>query len=74
MTWYVTLHDGQRGMLALGPFTTHTDALRHVRPLRVWLQRHTANGHAFSVGTMRRDTTEPGQLNSDFGLRLGVAA
>lgn len=62
-SYYVSVMDAHRGVLALGPFSDHSTALQHVRPFRAWLRRHSPNADCFTVGTIRRHSSEPGKWN-----------
>lgn len=65
MAFYVTIQDGGRTLLALGPFNTHGDALRHVAPVRALVRkRGYREGDWCAYGTSRLKTRrEPGKFN-----------
>lgn len=63
--YYVSIIDGSRFSLALGPFPTHAEALAKVSAVRDYVDRHYAEGWFYAYGTCRLEACErPGVLNS----------
>jgi hypothetical protein len=72
-SYYVSVVDGKRWVLAAGPFSTHAQALGYVEPVRrLVLSRYDYQGRAgwYGYGTvaMQDGYSKPGKLNSDIGL------
>lgn len=71
MAFYVSVVDGSRRCLALGPFRRHGDAARLVDPLRHWMRGRFANACWWAYGTARHHTShDAGRLNAEYGLEL----
>ena len=63
--YYVSVLDGSRMVLALGPFVNnHFQALEHVNAVNDYVSKHDPKGHFYAYGTVRMTTNRPGKLNS----------
>lgn len=66
--YYVSVVDGSRYFLALGPFGTHEEALRHVDWVRAECFRLDGRSPFWAYGTCRVDRPEKtGTMNKMFG-------
>jgi len=68
--YYVSVQDGSRTMLALGPFQEHSDALARVADVeRLACTKYNPEGraHWYGYGTtvMQASYTRPGMLNPE---------
>lgn len=68
--YYVSVMDGPQGVLVVGPFTEHTEALAHVDATkRIVLDRYNPNGraHWYGYGTavVKDGSRRPGKLNAE---------
>lgn len=64
MAFYVSVVDGARSSLLLGPFNTHGAALAHVEPTRRRAVADDPRAHFYAFGTCRHRTARaPGRLN-----------
>lgn len=64
-SYYVSIIDGTRFSLALGPFSTHAEALGKVEVVRRYVSDHYAEGWFYAYGTCRLEVSDrPGVLNS----------
>jgi len=64
-SYYVSVIDGSRYVLALGPFINdHQAALDRVDAVRDYVRDHDPRGHFYSFGTARTDSDRPGKLNA----------
>ena len=63
--YYVSIVDGGRLCLALGPFRTHAPAIAAVSPVRTYCNRMDGRCHFMTFGTVRvtDGTDTPGRLN-----------
>ncbi len=68
--FYVSVVDGQRFALVLGPFSAHQEAKASVERVRSYVTEHDWRGAFYAYGTSRvRDGELPaGRLNSELGL------
>lgn len=66
--YYVSVVDGSRFALLLGPFPKHAWALAWVEPVRAWAEAADPRGHFYGFGTCVSTRTEPGRLNGALGL------
>jgi hypothetical protein len=66
VSYYVSVRDGARYGLLLGPFELHEDALSHVDDVREAAERGDPWAHFYAFGTCKSETTEPGKLNDQF--------
>ena len=66
--YYVSVRDGERFALLLGPFETHREALAMVEPVRVKAVDFNRFAHFYSFGTCRvkSEYRKPGRLNRCF--------
>lgn len=64
MAYYVSVIDGSKSVLALGPFNTHGAALAEVERTMAHVQATYKDAHWFGYGTSRVLTSRPaGKLN-----------
>mgnify|MGYP001579527873 CR=1 FL=1 len=71
--YYVSVIDGDRYMLLLGPFDTHSEALAAVEPVRKYVMKAYASDlkviwYAFGTVRIEPDDTKPaypGKLNGE---------
>lgn len=71
--YYVSVVDGKRSALLLGPFDAHVLALAMVEPVRAHAASIDPRAHFYAFGTARlpNDDSVPiraGSLNKHFGL------
>jgi hypothetical protein len=74
--YYVSVVDGDRYALLLGPFSEHATALDAAPQVAEWAQERDGRAHFYAFGTCRRpdDDSVPiryGSLNTAFGLPDG---
>ncbi|KGE86432.1 MAG: hypothetical protein ACE362_27405 [Phaeodactylibacter xiamenensis] len=65
--YFVSVHDqGQKPVLALGPFPNHQEALDNVGAVREYVTANDPQGHFYAYGTARQEkgTGNTGKLNS----------
>jgi hypothetical protein len=67
----VSIVDGDRRSLALGPFNTHGEALGYVDRVRRFVEQTTRDAHWWAFGTCHHRTGQPvGVLNGKLGVTL----
>lgn len=67
--YYVSIINGSRCLLALGPFRYRRHALRLVRHVRRRAEDYDSFAHFYAYGTVRlADGNRRGRLNADFGM------
>lgn len=69
-SYYVSIIDGSRHVLAVGPFTEHSEALAHVDAARrIVMERYNPDGraHWYGYGTavVHGGSARPGKLNGE---------
>jgi hypothetical protein len=73
--YYVSVVDGRRYALALGPFDTHAAALERVGPVRDYCNKQSDRAWFYGYGTCRLepgDEHPPGKLNGAELERVGT--
>ena len=67
--YYVSVVNGRKFRLLLGPFTNHATALAHVRTTRDYACRVDPQAHWYAFGTvgLHADDVRPGILNEHLG-------
>lgn len=75
LAYYVSVVDGQRFGLLLGPFEAHETALAHVEDVRAWVVERQPDAHWYGFGTssVLADRAKPGKLNAAFPELVGAA-
>lgn len=67
--YYVSVIDGPRSALLLGPFENdHAAALAMVDKVRAKAEEVDPRASWYAFGTCRMDASRPGRLNAEFGL------
>lgn len=55
-SYYVTIRDAGRDLLAAGPYPTHRDALDRVDRVNRWVSEHDERGYFYLFGTASHPT------------------
>lgn len=65
--YYVSVIDGRRTAMALGPFLSHADALAAVEPVRAWCNERNRGAWFWSFGTCRLKDEETDEADLPVG-------
>jgi len=64
--YYVSVVDGSRSSLLLGPFSKHMEALLKVEAVRKLANELEPKSHFYGFGTAKSDSNRAGLLNDMF--------